>query len=198
MKFPGILLSWTSVLMFIILALVTVIAIILYRMSMVAALAAVNDSTIKSNWSLFISMTGAAINLVLILVFNYIYKFLAIWLTGKELHRTQAEFDDALTLKIYLFQFVNYYASIFYIAFVKGKFVGTPNEYTRLMSWRQEECSPGGCFIELCIQLAIIFMGKQFMMSVMEYYKPLMWRLFNLVKLAGWKSDEMDKDEATA
>jgi len=197
MKLPGILISWTSVMMFVILALVTVIAIILYRMSMVAALAAVNDSTIKSNWSLFISMTGAAINLVLILIFNYIYEFLAFWLTEKELHRTQTRFDDALTVKIYLFQFVNYYASIFYIAFVKGQFVGTPNEYTRFMSWRQEECSPGGCFIELCIQLAIIFMGKQFMLSVMEYYMPLMWKIFNLVKLAGWKSDESGKDEGT-
>ncbi len=35
--------------------------------------------------------------------------------------RTQTEFDDSLTVKIYLFQFVNYYFSIFYIAFVKGK-----------------------------------------------------------------------------
>ena len=47
MKLPGILISWTSVIMFIVLAFITVIAIILYRMSMVAALAAVHDSTIK-------------------------------------------------------------------------------------------------------------------------------------------------------
>ena len=47
MKLPGILISWSSVLMFIMLALITVMAIILYRMSMVAALAAVNDITIK-------------------------------------------------------------------------------------------------------------------------------------------------------
>jgi len=197
MKLPGILISWTSVLMFIMLALITVIAIILYRMSMVAALAAVNDSNIKSNWSLFISMTGAGINLVLILIFNYIYEFLATWLTEKELHRTQTSFDDALTLKIYLFQFVNYYVSIFYIAFVKGQFVGTPDRYIRFMEWRQEECSPGGCFIELCIQLAIIFMGKQFMLSIMEYYMPIMWKIFNLLKLAGWRSDEAKKEEAT-
>ena len=47
MKLPGILLSWTSVLMFIILALITVIAIILYRMSMIVALATVTDKLIK-------------------------------------------------------------------------------------------------------------------------------------------------------
>ena len=38
-----------------------------------------------------------------------------------ELHRTPTEFDDNFTAKMYIFQFVNFYASIFYIAFFKGK-----------------------------------------------------------------------------
>ena len=42
-----------------------------------------------------------------------------VWLTEMELNRTQTEFDDSLSLKIYLLQFVNYYASIIYIAFFK-------------------------------------------------------------------------------
>jgi anoctamin-1 len=58
-----------------------------------------------------------------------------------ELLRTQTEFDDSLTLKIYLFQFVNYYTSIFYIAFLKGKFVGYPAKYNLIFGWRQEEVS---------------------------------------------------------
>lgn len=70
-----------------------------------------------------------------------IYQYLAEWLTEKELLRTQTEFDDSLTLKIYLLQFVNYYASIFYIAFFKGKFVGRPGNYVRLFGHRQEEVS---------------------------------------------------------
>lgn len=53
--------------------------------------------------------------------------------------RTQTEFDDSLTLKIYLLQFVNYYASIFYIAFFKGKLIGRPGDYVRLFGHRQEE-----------------------------------------------------------
>ena len=87
--------------------------------------------TFRSNWSIFITTTGATINLILIMFFNFIYESIAVWLTEKELHRTQTDFDDALTLKIYLFQFVNYYASIIYIAFFKGQFLGTPNNYTR-------------------------------------------------------------------
>ena len=40
-------------------------------------------------------------------------------MTDLELNRTQTEYDDSLALKIYLLQFINYYASIFYIAFFK-------------------------------------------------------------------------------
>ena len=54
------------------------------------------------------------------------------------------------------------------------------------MNWRQEECAPGGCFVELSVQLAIIFMGKQFVLSIMEYYMPLIWRALNWLKLMGW------------
>lgn len=68
-----------------------------------------------------------------------IYTGLAEYLTEFELLRTQTEFDDSLTLKIYLLQFVNYYASIFYIAFFKGKFIGYPGEYKRFFKARQEE-----------------------------------------------------------
>ena len=36
-----------------------------------------------------------------------------------EMHRTQSEFDDNLTFKVFIFQFINFYSSIFYIAFFK-------------------------------------------------------------------------------
>lgn len=62
---------------------------------------------------------------------SQVYDRLAVYMTELELLRTQTEFEDSLTLKIYLFQFVNYYTSIFYIAFLKGKFVGYPAKYNR-------------------------------------------------------------------
>ena len=54
----------------------------------------------------------------------------------------------------------------------------------RILNLRQEECAPGGCFVELSVELAIIFMGKQFVLSIMEYCMPLIWRALNL--LMGW------------
>ena len=38
-----------------------------------------------------------------------------------ETPRTYSEYEDSLTLKMFLFQFVNFYGSTFYIAFIKGK-----------------------------------------------------------------------------
>ena len=38
-----------------------------------------------------------------------------------EMHRTQTEYEDNLTFKVFVFQFMNFFASIFYIAFFKGK-----------------------------------------------------------------------------
>lgn len=34
-------------------------------------------------------------------------------------HRTDTDYDDALIAKLYVFMFVNSYASLFFVAFVK-------------------------------------------------------------------------------
>ena len=75
--------------------------------------------------------------LVCILIVNQIYGYVALWLTELELNRTQTEFDDSLSLKIYILQFVNYYGSIFYVAFFKGQFIGYPGDYNRFFGYRK-------------------------------------------------------------
>ena len=58
------------------------------------------------------------------------------------MHRTQSEFDDNLTFKVFLFQFINFYSSIFYIAFFKGRFVGYPGHYKHIFgNLRNEDVS---------------------------------------------------------
>ena len=56
---------------------------------MVVALSAVDNNTLQGFQSLTIAVTGAGINLILILVLNFIYNKIAAWLTDKELHRSQ-------------------------------------------------------------------------------------------------------------
>ncbi|XP_034248774.1 anoctamin-1-like isoform X2 [Thrips palmi] len=183
MRFPATMLSFSVVLLLVAMAVVAVLAVVLYRMSILAALSVYGDSVITSYALLFTTATAASINLCCIMVFNLIYTWLAERLTEVELLRTQTEFDDSLTLKIYLLQFVNYYASIFYIAFFKGKFIGYPGEYKRLFGYRKEECGPGGCLMELCIQLAIIMVGKQAMNTLLEMAYPLFYKWLNTLKV---------------
>ena len=77
------------------------------------------------------------------------------------MHRTQTEYDDNLTFKVFIFQFINFYSSIIYIAFFKGKFVGYPGHYKHIFgTLRNEECGNGGCLIELAQQLAVIMIGE--------------------------------------
>ena len=50
-----------------------------------------------------------------------IYYRIAKWLTEREYLRTQSEYEDSLTIKYYIFEFVNTYCSVFYVAFFKGR-----------------------------------------------------------------------------
>jgi hypothetical protein len=77
----------------------------------------------QSQAIIIVSITVAIINLIFILIMNYAYTQLALKLTDWECPKTQTEFDDSYTVKVFLFQFVNYYSSLFYIAFIKGRFV---------------------------------------------------------------------------
>lgn len=90
-------------------------------------------------------MTAALINLVIIMIltrvssytksdnfrlFFYesslfqIYHKLALFLTNLENPRTQTEYEDSYTIKIFVFEFMNFYSSLIYIAFFKGRFYG--------------------------------------------------------------------------
>lgn len=73
-----------------------------------------------------------------------------------------------------LFQFVNTFASIIYIAFFKSELVvGSPGRYRRILGkYRQDGCSEQGCFLELCIQIAIIMVGQQIIGNVIEVGIP--------------------------
>lgn len=136
-------------------------ALIVYRMSTLSSKRFYEDfDPLSYKYLILLPLTTGVINLIVITIMNYLYDYLALFLTDLEYRRTQSEYDNSLSVKIYLFQFINYYSSLFYISFLKGKWVGTPSKYNRIFGFRQEECSPGGCLMELFIQLAIIMIGK--------------------------------------
>ncbi|XP_050316661.1 anoctamin-1 isoform X1 [Bactrocera neohumeralis] len=200
MKFPATILSVSVVFLLILLAFVALVAVVVYRMSMLGTFK-LNSSTMTTSSAIMLATASAAfVNLCLLYMLNYVYTQLAEYLTELEMWRTQTQFDDSLTLKIYLLQFVNYYASIFYIAFFKGKFVGHPGKYNTIFDYRQEECSSGGCLTELCIQLAIIMIGKQAFNTILEVIMPKIWRKImaiqvGLSRLFNSKTHDVNKEK---
>uniref|UniRef100_A0A8C5CSP7 Anoctamin n=1 Tax=Gadus morhua TaxID=8049 RepID=A0A8C5CSP7_GADMO len=118
------------------------------------------------------TISGSLVNLGLILLMGQVYTALAEQLTKWEMHRTQTEYEDAFTFKVFVFQFVNFYSSPFYVAFFKGRYVGYPSNYGTLLGMRNEDCGPGGCLIELAEQLFIIMVGKQLIGNVQEFVIP--------------------------
>merc|ERR1719334_50167 len=152
----------------ILLAVLTVMGVVLYRLSLRVALAAMGYEIITKNSSLIVACTAASINLCIIFILNFIYRRMAEKLTEMECFKTQTEHDASLNLKIYLLQFVNYYSSIFYIAFLKGRLPGRPGKLSKIFGYRQEECDIGGCLTELTIQLAIIMIGKNLIKGTIQ------------------------------
>lgn len=50
---------------------------------------------------------------------------IGVFFRSQENHRTDTEYEDNLIAKTFMFQFVNSYASLVYIAFIK-EFIGNP------------------------------------------------------------------------
>nr|XP_019609895.1 PREDICTED: anoctamin-2 [Rhinolophus sinicus] len=181
-RFPGYLMNFTSILFMIALTFSIVFAVIVYRITTAAALS-LNKAT-RSNVRVTVTATAVIINLVVILILDEIYGAVASWLTKIEVPKTEQTFEERLILKAFLLKFVNAYSPIFYVAFFKGRFVGRPGSYVYVFDgYRMEECAPGGCLMELCIQLSIIMLGKQLIQNnIFEIGVPKLKKLFRKLK----------------
>ncbi|XP_014009011.1 anoctamin-6 [Salmo salar] len=175
-----------TVLFWIVLILASVVAIIVYRLAVFFSFSTRLQSDLKElepfkeyvTAQMATSVTASIISFVVIMVLNILYERVAIWITDFELPRTKTDYENSLTLKMFLFQFVNYYSSCFYIAFVKGKVVGYPGQPVYLLGkYRNEECDPGGCLIELTTQLTVIMGGKAIWNNIQEVLLPWMKNL---------------------
>uniref|UniRef100_A0A182FAX8 Anoctamin n=1 Tax=Anopheles albimanus TaxID=7167 RepID=A0A182FAX8_ANOAL len=192
-KLPCFVCSYSVIFLFILVTIAAAFGIIVYRMSLNTSrnIFGVRDSPL---WEVIIfPATTAIMNLLVSTILAYIYKYVAVYMTNVEYRRTQTEYNESLNLKIYLFEFANYYSSIFYIALVKGKSPGYPGKHIRILGLRQEECSPGGCLMELCIQLAIIMIGKQAIAAVKEILIPFLLQKFKELR-SGFGTDEEGSD----
>lgn len=72
----------------------------------------------QSVWSSLVLFLPSIIYAIVIEVLNRIYRYAAEFLTGWENHRLESSYQNHLVLKVLVFNFLNCFASLFYIAFV--------------------------------------------------------------------------------
>ncbi|XP_065807496.1 anoctamin-2b isoform X2 [Labrus bergylta] len=195
-RLPGYCINVSSILFMFGLTFSAVLGVIIYRITVSALMAMSPDPETKSNVRVTVTATAVIINLVVILILDEIYGAVALWLTELEIPKTETNFEERLILKAFLLKFVNAYAPIFYVAFFKGRFAGRPGNYVYVFNdYRMEECAPGGCLIELCIQLSIIMLGKQLIQNnIFEIGIPKLKKLVRAIKDKGSTEAEIEDE----
>ncbi|CAG5850385.1 unnamed protein product [Menidia menidia] len=170
---------------------VIVFGVILYRISIKAALHISSYPTARSNIRATVKGTAAVINLIIIIILDEIYAAIARWLTTLEVPKTDKSFEERLIFKTFILKFVNAFTPIVYLAFFRGRLVGRPGNYLYVVgSYRMEECAHAGCLMELCIQLCITMLGKQLIQNnLFEIGIP------KLKKLLAKRKSELEEEE---
>lgn len=83
---------------------------------------------------------------------------------------------DALIIKRFLFDFVNFYSALVYIAFFKDYITQDVQLWEKQP---KDSCGEDGCLGELAIQLAIVFVGKQLINQAQEVAIPILKKWWN-------------------
>ncbi|XP_067350869.1 anoctamin-1a isoform X3 [Channa argus] len=184
----------TTVVMMAFLIVVTfaiVFGVILYRISIKAALHMSTYPAARANIRATVKTTAAIINLIIIIILDEVYAAIARWLTILEVPKTDKSFEERLIFKTFILKFVNAFTPIVYLAFFRGRLVGRPGNYLYVIgSYRMEECAHAGCLMELCIQLCITMLGKQLIQNnLFEIGIP------KLKKLLRRRKSELDSKE---
>ncbi|XP_048825618.1 anoctamin-1-like isoform X2 [Brienomyrus brachyistius] len=174
-----------------------VFGVIVYRISTTSALHMSSDPTTRSNVKVTVKTTAAIINLVIIIILDEVYGAVARWLTILEVPKTDKSFEERLIFKTFILKFVNAFTPIIYIAFFRGRLVGRPGNYLYVFkSYRMEECTHGGCLMELCIQLSITMLGKQLIQNnLFEIGIPKLKKLIRYIKMKKGAFQEEEQRE---
>ncbi|KAA3682073.1 anoctamin-1 [Paragonimus westermani] len=178
-RVPCFLVSYTTVLFGVVLTLACLVGVILYKLAMKFVFYRQQNLIVQSTAGMLATLTGSVINLILIFILKFVYDRIAELVTNLENHRTQVEYDNSLTLKLYLLQFVNHYSSIFYIAFIQGNTAALPGSEHSIV--QSTGCDEGDCLFELFLQLVIIMVGKQLLGFIQEAFMPIILRLYHQI-----------------
>ncbi|KAF1788966.1 Anoctamin [Phytophthora cactorum] len=124
------------------------------------------------------SIVSSVANVVQITIMTKIYNYVSIMLVDQENHRTDMEYENSLIVKTVIFQFVNNYAGLFYVAFLKEGFEG---------------CDVS-CMHELEYMLAIVFCSRLFVGNITEVAIPRLFVYLSKYRLLGHLDDYKKSD----
>ncbi|KAL3878156.1 hypothetical protein ACJMK2_030526, partial [Sinanodonta woodiana] len=152
--------------------IISVVAVIVYRVIMFVDFCP-NFNAVEC--LLTTTIVSAVLNAVSILLLGLLYDKMALKLTEWENFRTQTQFNDALIMKLFAFQFANSYASCFYVAFFRGRFdafgiLGLGEGY-------KDDCKGGSCMSQLSFQILTLMVAKPFPKMLKDFIIPFIQKL---------------------
>lgn len=130
------------------------------------------------------------INAIQIFAFEPIFSRIAVALTDYECHRTDTDYEDSLTGKVFVFQFVNSFTSYLYIAFFKT----FQSQNSNLQFGEGYYACLNSCMDELQTQLGSIFISKVILANVTGIFLP--YSKWKYKKLKEKRQKEIDAQAA--
>ena len=129
---------------------------------------------------------------IIIKIFSMIITHVSSWLTLRENHRLESEFEDALITKVFIFEFINNFGMLFYIAFFRTMLGDTCSSSVN-----------GSCMGDLSLALFIIYVFR----VVVANAEAMIWPLAepfvkscmkaSAQKFLDWYQEEFPDAEAT-
>eukprot|EP00002_Diphylleia_rotans_P015054 TRINITY_DN2915_c0_g1_i1.p1 TRINITY_DN2915_c0_g1~~TRINITY_DN2915_c0_g1_i1.p1 ORF type:complete len:880 (-),score=169.88 TRINITY_DN2915_c0_g1_i1:2382-5021(-) len=121
---------------------------------------------------------AGVINAICIVILNAVYRRVAWYLNNMENYRTVSEYENNLIAKTFIFQFVNSYISLFYIAFIKE--TGNIGD---------DECKES-CMKDLTSQVSSILIFRHVLGQFQEVLLPWVITRFNIIRRYIVKRDD--------
>ncbi|KAF0688931.1 Aste57867_19535 [Aphanomyces stellatus] len=107
------------------------------------------------------TQVAAMANVAQIFMLSQIYNYVCNSLNDYENHRTDSDYENHFVAKAIVFQFVNNFALLFYVAFLKKIF--------------EHECVDNDCMAELNVSLTYVYASQLVIGNCQEVIMPLFW-----------------------
>jgi hypothetical protein len=113
----------------------------------------------------------------MIVFLSIIYRVVARWLTDQENHRTDTDAEDSLIVKIFVFDFVNAFGTIFYQAFVRYNVTWTYLDFMNNGACRYyTSTTKFNCVLgEISTLLISLFLVRIFFFQVLDFVIPYVY-----------------------